>query len=277
MCYNHELELSLGGNNGYESPESQCAFSAWIHSGQKHLSKEYLLEVRIMNERRRYIRVAIEVNVEISLQINKKNLGRVIDISEAGIFVETGNHVENGDIVVIRFTGQQVMFGATVRRVAENGFGAEFGYMTNTHREVIASFIPKPKQAKVSVIIQRPTVMLLFDNESFSILERELNDAGFDVLKVTSIDKVISSMQRFAVAAVVSEYMLSGRDTLSILKEIKEQEQHRKFPVIMYSGRYDVPCNKYEKIGIQCSFKRNISPRNLALQIKKNTCEDNNK
>lgn len=219
------------------------------------------------DERRRHERVAVEVDVEVSVQINKKHCGRVTDISEAGLFAETDDHVEAGNFVVIRFSGQQVMFGATVRRVAENGFGAEFGSMNDTHREVISKFIPKPKQAKVSMAVQMPTVMLLCDDGSHSVLARELEKAGFAVLEVRSTDKVISSMERFDVVGVVGDYIVGGVETLPILNKIR-QGQPRNFPVVMYSGRHDAPCKKYEELGIQCFSKSNTIPKNLVGHIK---------
>jgi CheY-like chemotaxis protein len=225
-------------------------------------------------ERRRHVRVAVEVDVDVSVQINKTHCGRVTDISETGLFVEPDNHVEKGNFVVIRFYGQKIMFGATVRRVAENGFGAEFGSMNDAHREVISRFIPKPKQAKVSLVVQMPTVMLLCDEGSHPILTHELEKEGFSVLEVRSIDKVISSMERFDVVGVVSDYMVGGKDTLSVLKEIK-QEEPRNFPVIMYSGRYDVPHKKFEELGIQCFSKGTTPPKNLVSHIKRGFSKEN--
>ena len=225
-------------------------------------------------ERRRHARVAVEVDVEVSVQINKTHCGRVTDISETGLFVEPGNHVEKGNFVVIRFHGQKIMFGATVRRVAENGFGAEFGSMHDAHREVISRFIRKPKQAKVSLVVQMPTVMLLCDGGSHPVLTRELETAGFAVLEVRSIDKVIASMERFDVVGVVSDYMVGGKDTLSVLKEIK-QEEPRNFPVVMYSGRYDVPHKKFEELGIKFFSKSTTTPKNLVSYIKKGFSKEN--
>ncbi len=220
------------------------------------------------NERRRHTRVAVEVNVEVSVQINKKHEGRVTDISETGLFVETNKHTEEGSFVIIKFSGQNIMFGATVRRVTANGFGAEFGSMNEAHRKVISSFIPKAKRAKVLSAVQMKTVMLLCDNGSHSILEHELKAAGFAVLEVKSIDKVISSMEHFDVVSVVSDYVVGGKDTYSILREIKEQKQRLNFPVVMYTSRYDVPWEQFEEIGIQCFFKSNTSPKNLVSHIK---------
>ena len=62
------------------------------------------------------------------------------------------------------------------------------------------------------------TVILLCDDGSRSILEHELEKAEFAVLKVRSIDKAISSMERFDVVGVVSDYIVGGKNTLSILK-----------------------------------------------------------
>jgi|GEM_PF-1578401 hypothetical protein len=221
------------------------------------------------NERRRNTRVNVEVDVEVSVQINKKHSGRVSDISEAGLFVETSEHLTKGSFVVIRFSGQNIMFGATVCRVAENGFGVEFGSMNDAHREVISRIIPKSHQAQVSSVVQMPTVMLLCDEGSHSILEHELKKAGYTVLEVKSMDRVISSMARFDVVGVVSDYIVGGKDTLSILKKIKEK-QSLNFPVMMYSGRHDVQYKKFEEFGIQCFSKSTTSPRSLVSHIK--TC-----
>jgi len=172
------------------------------------------------DERRRYARVAVEVDVEVSVQINKKHYGQITDISEAGIFVETGNHVEVGDFIVIRFSDQKIMFSATVRRVTENGFGASFGSMNDAHREAIIRFIPKPEQITLASVVQTPTVMILCDNGSHTILVQMLKEAGFAVLEVMSTNKVISSMERFDVVGVVSDYIFEGKDTLSVLNEL---------------------------------------------------------
>ncbi len=118
------------------------------------------------------------------------------------------------------------------------------------------------------------TVMLLCDDGSRSILEHELGKTEFAVLKVRNIDKVISSMERFDVVGVVSDYIVGGKDTLPILKEIKER-QPRNIPVIMYSGRYDVPYNKFEECGIQCFAKYNTSPKNLVSHIERDFFKDN--
>ncbi|MGO9379679.1 MAG: PilZ domain-containing protein [Dissulfurispiraceae bacterium] len=225
------------------------------------------------NERRRHTRVAVEVDVEVSVQIYKKCCGRVTDISETGFFAESGSNVAKGSFVVIKLSGQKIMIGATVHRVAENGFGAEFGSMNDARREVISSYLPKPDHAKVSLVSQMSTVMLLCDDESRPIHEHELEKAGFAVLKVRSIDKVIPSMERFHVVGVVSDYIVGGNDTLSILKQIKE-EQERNIPVVMYSGRYDVPHKIFEELGIQCFSKSFTSPRNLVGYIKKSISED---
>ena len=227
------------------------------------------------NERRRHARVTVEADVEVSVQINKKHCGRVTDISEAGLFVETSDHVEKGNFVVIRFAGHKIMFSAVVRRVTENGFGAEFGSMTDAHREVISRFIPKPKRARVSSVIQMPTVMLLCDNGSHSILEHELRKAGFTVLDVKSLNKVISSLERFDIIAVVSEYIVEGKDTLSILSKIREQKQQRNLSVIIYSGRYDVPYKKLQELGIQFFPKSTTTPKNLVTHIKRSASKDN--
>jgi len=227
------------------------------------------------NERRRYMRVSVEVDVDVSVQISKKHSGHVTDISEAGLFVETSNQLEEGSFVVIKFSGQKIMFGATVCRLAANGFGAEFGSMNEAHREVISRFIPTPKQAKVSSVVQMPTVMLLCDEGSHSILAHELKEAELAFLEVRSIDKVISSMDRFDVICVVSDYIVGGENTLSILGKILEQEQHRNFPVIIYSGRYDVPYEKFEELGIKCFPKSNTTPKNLIRHIKLRFSEEN--
>jgi CheY-like chemotaxis protein len=220
------------------------------------------------NERRRHTRVAVEVDVDVSVQLNKKHCGRVTDISEAGLFVETDNHVEKSNFVVIKFSGERIMFGATVRRVVETGFGAEFGSMNDAHRKVISRFIPEPKKAKVSLVVQMPTAMLLCDDGAHSILANELEKAGFAVLEVRSIDKVISSMERFDVVAVISDYVVGGKDTLSTLKEI-QQEQKRDFPVVMYSGRHDIPYKTLEGLGIKFFSKSSTIPKNLVSHIKK--------
>ncbi|MGO9952014.1 MAG: PilZ domain-containing protein [Dissulfurispiraceae bacterium] len=227
------------------------------------------------SERRRHARVDVDVDVEVSVQLNKKHYGRVTNVSEAGLFVETSNHVELGDFVVLSLSDQKIMFSATVRRVVANGFGAEFGSMSDAHREVISRFIPKPEQAKVSSVVQMPTVMLLAENRWHSILEHLLKEAGFAVLELISIDKVISSMQRFDVACVVSDYIFSGTDTLSIFNKIKE-EQPLDAPVIIYSGRHDIPYKKFEELGIQCFSKSITSPRKLVSHIKKSISENHN-
>jgi hypothetical protein len=226
------------------------------------------------NEKRRHTRVNVEVDVEVSVQINKKHGGRVTDISETGLFVETSQHLTKGSFVVIRFSGQNIMFGATVRRVAENGFGVEFGSMNDARREVISSIIPKSHQAKVSSVVQMPTVMLLCDEGSHSILEQELKKAGYTVLEVKSMDRVISSMELFNVVGVVGDYIVGGKDTLPILKKIKEK-QPLNFLVMMYSGRHDVPYKKYKECGIQCFSKSTTSPKGLVSHIKTCLSTDN--
>lgn len=225
------------------------------------------------SERRRHVRVAVEVDVDVSVQINKKHCGRITDISEAGFFAKPCNHIEVGSFVVIRFTGQKIMFGATVRRVTQDGYGAEFGSMTDAHREVISRYLPVPEQAKVSLALKMSTVMLLCDDESRSLHEHELEKAGFAVLKVRSTDKVKSSMERFDIVGVISDYIVGGQDTLSILKEIKEDENQRNLPVIIYSGRYDVPSQKFEELGIRCFSKHNTTPKNLVSHLKQNSAE----
>ncbi|MGO9379038.1 MAG: PilZ domain-containing protein [Dissulfurispiraceae bacterium] len=226
------------------------------------------------NERRQHTRVTVEVDVEVSVQIDKNHRGRITDISEAGLFVETRNHVEEGSFIVIEFLGEIIMFGATVRRVAANGFGAEFGSMNKAHREVISRFIPRPQLARVSLVIQMPTVMLLCDEGSYPILERELKAGGFEVLEVRSIDKAISLLERFDVMGVVSDYIVGGKDTLSILNKIKERKIQPNFPVVIYSGRYDVPCNKFEELGIQCFSKGSTSPGNIVSHLKESFFKD---
>jgi len=219
------------------------------------------------NERRRYRRVAVDVDVDVSVQVNKKLCGRATDLSEAGIFVETALGVEKGNFVVIRFSGEKIMFGATVRRVTEKGFGAEFGAINDAHRQVISRFIPNPKQAKVSLAVQMPTVMLLSDIGVHSILMNELEKAGFAVVEVRSIDKVIPSIERFDVVCVIADYIVGGKETLPVLKDIRS-EQPRNFPVILYSGRYDVPAKKFEELGIPLFAKSITAPKDLVSRIK---------
>ena len=225
-------------------------------------------------ERRRYTRVPVAVDVDVSVQIDKKHRGRVTDISEAGLFIEPVIMWRRAIFFVIQFIGEIIMFGATVCRIAANGFGAEFGTMNDVHREVISRYIPMTKQAKVSLIHQTPTIMLLSENRSHAILEHELKAAGFEVLEVRSIDKAISSMERFDVVGVISEYIVGGKETVSILKKIKEWKRPLNFPVIMYSSRYDLPYKRLEELGIQCFIKSNTSPRNLVAHMKMNFTED---
>jgi hypothetical protein len=227
-----------------------------------------------MKKERRHTRVAVEGDVEMSVQIDRNYRGRVTDISEAGLFVETGSHVEEGNFIVIEFFGETIMFGATVRRVVENGFGAEFGSMDDAHREVISRFIPKPRQARVSSVVQMPTVMLLCDDGLYSNLVHELEEAELAVVEVRSVDKVITSLERFDVVGVVSDYSVGGKETLPILIKIKEQKQQRNFPVIIYSGRYDVPNIKFEEFGIQCYSVSDTSSKNLVSHIKRIFSED---
>ena len=221
-----------------------------------------------MKNERRHTRVAVERDVEVSVQIDRNYRGRVTDISEAGLFVETGSNVEKGNFIVIEFLGEIIMFGATVRRVVENGFGVEFGSMDDAQRDVISRFIPKPNQAEVSYVVQMPTVMLLCDDGSYSILVHELEEAELAVLDVRSVDKVISSLECFNVVGVVSDYIVGGKDTLPILIKIKERKQQRNFPVIMYSGRCDIPYIEIQEFGIQCYSKRDVSSKNLVSHIK---------
>lgn len=221
------------------------------------------------SERRQHKRVAVEVDVEVLVHVDKKRAGLVTDISETGLFVQTIKHVEVGNFVVIKFSGQQVMFGATVHRVTENGFGAKFGGINDAHRDAIASFLPKTIHSTVSSVVQMPTVMLLCDNGSYSILEQKLKEAGFAVLQVKSIDKVIFAIELLDVVCIVSDYIVGGKDTLSILKKIKEPNKQLDFPVIIYSGRYDVPYKQFELLGVQCFYKHNTSPLTLVRHIKK--------
>ncbi len=223
------------------------------------------------NERRRYARVAVEVDVELSLQIGRKISGRVTDISEAGIFVESDAKVEIGDIVVIRFSGQRTMFGAAVRRLAEKGFGAEFGHLGDAHHEIISRFIPKPERTMISTVVKLPAVMLLCDEGPESKIDQELKSAGFEILKVRNTEKAIASMESFDVAAVISDYMVGGKDTLLTLRKIKELKQKRNIPVFLYSGRYDVPCKKFEEYGIPCFLKSSTSPKSLVSYISKSS------
>ena len=227
-------------------------------------------------ERRRHVRVTVEIDVEISVQINRKHMGLVTDITEAGLFVETTKHVEEGDFIVIKFSGKKIMFGATVCRVVTGkGFGAKFGSMNEAHREAISKYrSPKTEQVNVSSVSQQPTMMLLCDSGSHSLLSRELKEAGFGVVEVGSTDKVFPSMERFDVVGVVSESVVGGKDTLLILEKIKKEKKQLNFPVILYSSRYDFPHKKIEELGIQCFFKYNTTAGNLASQIKRSYSKD---
>ncbi len=226
------------------------------------------------NERRRYLRVSVELNVDVSVQIDRKYGGRVTDISEAGLFVETNMRVAQGSFVLIRFYNPTILFGITVRRVAANGFGAEFGSMSNSHREAISTFLRINNQATVSSVVQMPAFMLLCDGGLHPILVNALKAAGFTVLEVSDIDKAISSIDRFDVVGIISDYIVGGKDTLSVLRKIKEQKNRLNFPVIMYSGRYDVPYNKFKEVGIQCFSKSTTTIKDLIGHIKRSLLED---
>jgi hypothetical protein len=226
------------------------------------------------NEKRRYMRVSVEVDVEVSLQLDKKSNGRVTDISEAGLFVTTGLHVAEGSFVLIKLSDHKIIFGATVRRVAINGFGAEFGSMSKSHRETISKLLSETHQVTVSSVVQTPTFILLCDYGLHPILVNALKAAGFSVLEVSSIDKVIASIDKFDVVGVVSDYIVGGEDTISILRKITEQKNKRSMLVILYSGRYDVPFKQFEEIGIQCFTKSTTTIKNLIGHIKRRFLED---
>jgi hypothetical protein len=231
------------------------------------LGGEYMTD-----ERRRYSRVTVEIDVEVSVQINRKCAGRVTDISESGLFVESSKHVEQGDFVVMKFTGQKILFGAIVRRVLTGrGFGAEFGRMNEVHRETISRYLKEDVRATVSSVVPLPTMMFVCDDGSYSFLSREFKEAGFAVLEVRSTEKIISSMESFDVVGIISEYIVGGKDTLSTLRKIKDKKRKLDFPVVLYSGRYDVPNGKFEEIGIQCFFKHNTPPTHLTNFIIRNS------
>jgi hypothetical protein len=223
----------------------------------------------MQTERRRHARVSVDIDVEVSVQISKKLKGRVTDMSEAGLFVTPGDNIEKGNFVVVRFTGHNMMFGAVVRRVVENGFGAEFGSMSIAHRDILLKFIPRPDLAKVSLAAQMPAIMLMCDEGANPILESELQKAGFSVLSVRSLDKALPSMERFDVVGVISDYLVGNKDTLSILSRIAEQEKARKSPVFLYSGRHDAPYRKFEESGVRCFSKSTVTPKNLVAHLKK--------
>lgn len=224
-------------------------------------------------ERRRHLRIVVEIDVEVSVQINKKDIGKVVDLSESGLFVETGMHVEMNNFVVIKLSGETIMFGATVRRVTGKGFGAEFGCMTDSHRDAISNFHLKSGKADVASTEPLPTIMLIGDHGAYPSLGSELKAAGYAVLEVRNVDKVFSSLARFDVVGVVSEYVVGGRNTLSTLEAIKGIKKQPQFPVILYSGRYDVPQQMIEELGIPCFFKYNTASNNLVCYITQNRPE----
>ncbi len=226
------------------------------------------------DEKRRYLRVSVDVNADVWVQIEKKFKGRVTNISEAGLFVETAMQVQLGSFVLIKLSNPEFIFGMTVRQVARNGFGAEFGSMSSAHREGISTLVKKQKQATVTSVVETPTLMLLSDNALYPILVNGLKAADFSVLEISDLDSAISSMDRFDVVGVISDYVVGGKDTFPTLKKIKELKSIRNFPVIMYSGRYVVPSRQFEDIGIQCFSKSSTTIKTVIGHIKRSLLTD---
>jgi len=216
-------------------------------------------------ERRRFARIAVDIDVEISVQINKKGNAKVINISKSDLFVESNLHVNVGNLIVIKLPGQEIMIGANVRRVTETGFGAEFGRMSDKHREALSACHTETERTEISSVAPLPTVMLVSDPPMLSSLASELKLAGFAVLETKNAAKVLSLLSRFKVVGIISEYLVGGKSMMPILREVKTENN---IPIILYSSRYDVPQREFAEKGIDCFFKYNTCTKCAVFFLK---------
>jgi len=221
-------------------------------------------------ERRRYARIAVDIDVEISVQIDKKGNAKVVNISKSDLFLEADLHVNVGNLIVIKLPGQEIMIGASVRRITATGFGAEFGRMSDKHREALSACLTKTGRTEVSSIAPLPTVMIVSDLSIHASLVGELELSGFAVLETKNVEQVLSLISRFNVVGIVSDYIVGGKAMLPILTRVKTVTN---LPVIIYSNRYDLPQAEFVEKGIDCFFKYNTCSKCAVFHLNKRISE----
>ena len=79
--------------------------------------------------------------------------------------------------------------------------------------------------------------VLLIDSDQFfiKIFERQLRDAGFEVSVALDGEEGLSLAGRAEPEVIVMGLALPKRDGFSLLEELKQQEQTKAIPIIVYS------------------------------------------
>ena len=120
---------------------------------------------------------------------------------------------------------------------------------------------------------QRKTLLVVEDEESLlSTLREEFEEAGFEVLPVTSGEEALRKAQERMPDGILLDIFLAGElDGLGALRQLKQDERTRAIPVIMLSNVGDEEhVREALDLGAEAYFvKTRYSPQDLVEHLQK--------
>jgi len=113
-----------------------------------------------------------------------------------------------------------------------------------------------------------PTILLVDDDEEIlDFLERILNN-GYTILKATSGDEALKTLDTQSVQLVISDLMMPGMDGFQLCKIIKSTLDHSHIPVILLTAKNTIQA-KVEglELGADAYIEKPFSKEHLRAQI----------
>lgn len=118
----------------------------------------------------------------------------------------------------------------------------------------------------------RAKLILIADDqpEEIAPLERALLDAGYQVILVSSGDKVIETVKGLRPALVICDLMMPGMDGFEILERMKGDKDLSRIPIIINSMRRDQDyVERIRNLGAMDYFaKAEVAIEDLVQEIK---------
>jgi hypothetical protein len=214
-----------------------------------------------MTNNRRYRRLAFRLQ---NLPFNTECKGCLTSLSEKGCFVETSVQMEKGSAVGIRFLEGGLIYGAIVRRITPQGFGAEFEKLTDEHREEICEILKKGEREIVIHEINHPTALVVDDGCILTpVIVDLLQKEGFTV----SLKKPENIFVDDRVSVAITEYIVNDTNMIPIVAEIKKLHG-KDVLVIIYTNRQDVSRKEIDALGLVYAYKSTKNASTLVSEIK---------
>ncbi|HMK57255.1 MAG TPA: PilZ domain-containing protein [Dissulfurispiraceae bacterium] len=208
------------------------------------------------DEKRRHKRVRVSVPVTI----NRAVRGKVVDLSESGVFIETVAPMEKGAALVIQFDNSErkMLFGAVVRQSTRKkgrsfGFGAELGNLTPDHRSFLRALIDA---VSYEPAVDLPIILLIDeDMTSRFIFTKVIREGGYNVITREDFSDLLVVFEHHNPAAVVMDYT---DETLRAAKSIRGIDE--KIPIIILSKLPHIPIEKFIDLDIKHYPKYKVTP-----------------